>query len=103
MAESLAARSDAVADRLEAGDECAARAEAEALQAATIAAVNDRRVPRRYQEELLGSVNALVESIECVPPPAPAAPSGDGHEDGDEDERGGKKKGKKKKKDEEDD
>ena len=94
LAERLAARSDAVAARLDRGDACAARAEAEALQAATIAAVNERRVPQALQEELLGSVTALVESIECVPPP-PAAED----DDGDEDRGKGKKRGKKKQKD----
>ncbi|MHB1243499.1 MAG: hypothetical protein ACYC1P_08895 [Gaiellaceae bacterium] len=91
LAERLASRSDAVADRLDRGDACAARAEAEALQAETIAAVNERRVPQAFQEELLGSVTALVESIECVPP-APAA-----DEDDDEDRGKGKGKGKGKK------
>ena len=81
LAQDLAARSDAVADRLDAGDACAARTEAEALQAETIDAVNDRRVPRRYQEQLLGSVTALVESIVCVEQPAP-------HPNGDEDDQG---------------
>lgn len=88
-----------MADRLEAGDACSARAEADALQAEAIAAVNDRRVPRRFQEELLGSVAALAESIECSPPPAAAE---DEHEEDDEDEEDeedegrGKGKGKKK-------
>jgi hypothetical protein len=43
--------------------------------------VNERRVPQRYQEELLGSVTALVESIECAPPPPPPAPGGDEDDD----------------------
>lgn len=93
LAERLASRSDAVADRLDRGDACAARAEAEALQAETIAAVNERRVPQAFQEELLGSVTALVESIECVPPP-PAAEEDD---EDDEDRGKGKDKGKGKK------
>jgi hypothetical protein len=84
LAEGLAARSDSVAERLEAGDGCAARAEAEALQAETIAAVNDRRIPQRYQEELLGSVAALLESIECAPPPPPGDEADD-DEDKDDD------------------
>ena len=100
LAQDLAARSDAVADRLDAGDACAARTEAEALQAETIDAVNDRRVPRRYQEQLLGSVTALVESIECVEQPAPQ-PTGDeddeGDDEDDEDRGKGKAKGKDKK------
>ena len=69
MADALAARSDAVASRLESCDACGARAEAEALQADTIAAVNAGRIPARYQEELGSSVAVLVDSIECLPRP----------------------------------
>jgi hypothetical protein len=65
LAESLAARSDAVAERLAAGDECAAQDEAEALQRDAIEAVNGRRVPEPHQETLLGSAAALVETIDC--------------------------------------
>jgi hypothetical protein len=90
VAESLAARSDAVAERLEAGNACAARTEAEALQAEAIAAVNDERIPGRYQEELVGSVNALVESISC----APAPPAAEDEEEDDEEEDDGKGRGK---------
>ena len=97
LAERLAARSDAVADRLAAGDGCAARAEAQALQAEAIEAVNGRRVPRAFQEPLLGSVTALAESIECVPP-VPAAEGEDDEDDGEDDEGKGRGKGKGKKK-----
>ena len=97
LAERLAARSDSVAERLEGGDACAALEEAEALQAETIAAVNEGRIPQVFQEELLGSVTALVESIDCTPPPAPDQEDADEGEDGEDDERGrgkGKQKGK---------
>jgi len=70
LATDFAARSDQVAARLEANDPdpCGARAEAEALQQRVIAAVNERRVPARYQEELTSAVNVLADSIACVPP-----------------------------------
>ena len=89
-AEPLAARSDAVAQRLEQGDVCGARVEAEALHADAIAAVNAGRVPGRYQEELLSSAATLAASIECVsvPAPAPQSRGGDGEEE-DEEEEGG--------------
>ena len=87
LAADLAARSDAVAQRLEAGDGCGARAEADALQADAIAAVNAGRVPARYQEELVSSVAVLVASVECVPPPV-------ADEDDDEGKDRGKGKGK---------
>ena len=70
LAERLAVRSESVASEVEAGDACGARAAAEALQAAVIAAVNDGAVPQELQEELLGSVTALLASIECDPPAA---------------------------------
>ncbi len=85
VAEALAARSDAVAQRLEQGDACGARAEAEALQFDTIAAVNAGRVPARYQEELGSSAATLVASIECVPAPVE-------DEDGDGDKQKNKEK-----------
>ena len=68
LATELAARSDRVAARLAADDPCSARADAEALQHQVIAAVNERRVPARYLEELTSAVNALVDSIVCVFP-----------------------------------
>jgi len=97
LAARLASLSDAVADRLDQGDACAARAEAEALQAEAIAAVNERQVPPALQEELVGSVTALVESIECVPPP-PVAEAGDEDDDDDEDDEDDEDRGKGKKK-----
>ena len=56
---------DAVGDRLDAGDPCGAKSVSAQLQADAIAAVNARRVPEDLQEELLSSVTALVESIQC--------------------------------------
>lgn len=95
LAERLAARSDAVAASLDRGDACAARAGAEALQAVAIAAVNEKRVPGALQEELLGSVAALVESIPCEPAPPPGEADEEDEEDEDEEEEGhGKGRGK---------
>lgn len=70
LAAQLAARSDSAAARLESGQFCAARADAAALQNQSIAAINSGRVPADLQEELLGSVNALLEAISCTPPAA---------------------------------
>ena len=66
LASELAGRADAVAARLEANDPCGARAEAKALQADTIAAINAGRVPAAYQEELGAAVSSLLGSIECT-------------------------------------
>ena len=70
VATPLAERSDATAAALDARRFCAARADALALQERTIAAINTGSVPAELQEELLGSVNALLESISCTPPRA---------------------------------
>lgn len=109
MASELAQRSDAVAAQLDGGDPCGALAEAQSLQQETIAAINEGRVPPRYQEELSSAVAALAASIACEPPPPPAPADDDDEDekdekekdekddDKDDDEDGkGKKKGKKK-------
>lgn len=67
LAERLAERSDSVAALLDAGEACGARSEAQQLQTDAIAAVNDGDVPDELQEELLGSVNALLAAIRCDP------------------------------------
>jgi hypothetical protein len=71
VAQELAAASDAVAIAFEAGDACGARAAAEDLRSEAIAAINARRVPAVYHEELSAAVNDLVDRIECVPPDEP--------------------------------
>ena len=77
LAERLAVRSESVASEVEAGNPCEARADAEQLQAETIAAVNDGGVPGELQEDLLGSVNALLAAIACDPPVAPESAAAD--------------------------
>lgn len=79
LAQSLRAQADGVAAALAAGDGCLARLRATALQSAVIDAVNARRLPPRFQETLLGSVNDLVSRITCAPPPPP--PRDHGHHD----------------------
>ena len=86
LAGDLAARSDAVAERLDGGDVCGARAEAEELQRLTIAAVNGGRVPPRYQEELTAAVGALLSSIACVEAPAAPPPAEPTDDDGEVEE-----------------
>jgi hypothetical protein len=75
LAFELAATSDAVAASLAAGNSCRALTLARRLQARTIAAINAGRVPSGLQEDVSGSVNALVARVTCVPPPAPAPPA----------------------------
>lgn len=70
VATDLAARSDAVAIALDAGDSCQALAEAERLRQDAIAAINAGGVPAVFQEQLQSAVNRLVARIDCVPPAA---------------------------------
>jgi hypothetical protein len=67
LAANLAARSDEVAEALAAGDSCTALNSAKQLQRETIAAINSRRVPGAFQEQLASSVTDLVSRIQCVP------------------------------------
>jgi hypothetical protein len=73
LAQALRAQADGVAAALTAGDGCLAQQRAVGLQTSVIRAVNARRLPPRFQEPLVGSVNDLVSRITCVPPPAPTA------------------------------
>jgi hypothetical protein len=90
LAQSLRAQADGIAAALAAGDGCLAQQRAVALQTSAIAAVNTRRLPPRFQEPLIGSVNDLVSRITCIPPPAPPA-HGHHHEKHDEHGKHGKK------------
>ena len=72
LAVRLAALSDDVARKLDAGDDCGALAAARNLQQQTIVAINARRVPPALQEPLQGAANSLAVRIRCTPPaPAP--------------------------------
>jgi hypothetical protein len=74
LAAALAARSDAVAGAIAAGDACRASTLARTLQQQTIAAINRGQVAGPLQEPLQATVNDLVERIGCaevpVAPPA---------------------------------
>jgi hypothetical protein len=90
VAQSLAARSDAVAAALAAGDGCHAARLARQLQQQTIAAINRRAVPTALQEPLSSAVNELVARVVCVPPPAPRKEHGHGkHRGHDKQNEGG--------------
>jgi hypothetical protein len=69
VADRLAARSDEIAVRLDAGDACGAAAEATRLRNELTAAINTQAIPAAYLEDLSGSVNELQAQIQCVPPP----------------------------------
>jgi hypothetical protein len=86
VAEDLAARSDAVADALDAGDVCTAAVRADELRDATITAINNGQVPQEFQEDLQARANELVNTVNCPPPPTTT----------EKDEENGKVRGKKK-------
>jgi hypothetical protein len=77
LAQSWKHQADSVASALAAGDGCTAQRLSTALRTSVIAAVNARRVPRRFLDPLTSGVNELASQITCTPPPAPAPP---GHE-----------------------
>ena len=72
LAQSWKQQADAVASSLAAGDGCTAQRLSTALRASVIAAVNARRVPRRFLDPLTSGVNELASQITCTPAPAPA-------------------------------
>jgi hypothetical protein len=78
LAQSWKQQADAVATALAAGNGCTAQRLSTALRASVIAAVNARRVPRRFLDPLTSGVNELASQITCTPPPAPA-PAPHGH------------------------
>jgi hypothetical protein len=65
LAESLAAKSDAVATRLDAGDSCGAAEEATSLQEAALAAIADGDIPSAFEAELEANVTELAGQIRC--------------------------------------
>ena len=93
------ARSDTIALKLAAGDECGAAHEADALSADAIAAVNDGQIPAAYQEELVARTQELVNAVNCPPPVTQPEPQAEEDENDDGSDRGKKKGHKKKKKD----
>jgi len=77
LAQSWQQQADSVAAALAADDGCTAQTLATALQASVVAAVNARKVPRRFLEPLTSGVNALASQITCTP--APVVPPKHGH------------------------
>jgi hypothetical protein len=90
LATSLAARSDAVADLLDRGDNCGAAAEAARLRDDVTAAISS--IPEVYVEDFSGLVNEIQAQI----PPCEQPPVDDRKEDDEDDEDGDRGKGKKK-------
>jgi hypothetical protein len=72
VADELAERSEAVADKIEAGDVCGAAHEADALEDRVEALIAAGDIPRRYQDELQSEAVWLRDRVNCpeaAPPP----------------------------------
>jgi hypothetical protein len=78
VAEDLAARSDAIADALDAGDVCTAAVRADELRRATLDAINNEQIPPEFLEDLTARANELVNSVNCPPPPTTTQEEDDG-------------------------
>jgi hypothetical protein len=65
LAETLAAKSDAVAAHLDARDSCSAAEEAASLQETAVAAIEDGKVPPAFEAELEANVTELAGRIRC--------------------------------------
>lgn len=83
LAQAWSREADAVRSTLAAGDTCAAKTLAIALQGEVVTAVNAHRIPRPLLEPLSSGVNDLVARIACVPPAVAPGRSGEhGHAPG---------------------
>ena len=89
VVDQLASTSDAIADALDQGDVCMAAGLADDLNSQVIDAINARKIPPAFQEDLQARANELVNTVNCPPPP----------EEEEEDEEGEGKRGKGKGKD----
>jgi hypothetical protein len=73
LAERLAKESEAVADKLDAGDQCGAAEQADVLEDAVEQAIAEGNVPDPFQAELTAAAKKLQNDVNCPqqPPPAP--------------------------------
>jgi hypothetical protein len=82
VANELAERSDAVADKIDAGDICGAARDADALEDRVETLIAAGEIPRRYRKELQSEAIWLRDEVNC-PQPAPP-PQEDEKEDEEE-------------------
>jgi hypothetical protein len=71
VAERLAEESEAIADRLDAGDTCGAAQQADVLEDAVEQAIGAGDVPAEFQAELLETARQLQNDVNCPQPPPP--------------------------------
>ena len=77
VAERLAEQSEAIADKLDAGDTCGAAQEADVLEDAVENAIGSGDVPASLQSELLATARELQNDVNCPQPPPPPPPAQD--------------------------
>jgi hypothetical protein len=73
LALDLAGQAEQIAETFAAGDVCGAAGQADDLKDAAVAAVNGGQVPAAMRQELLSTVDVLVNEINCPPPEPPPA------------------------------
>ena len=73
LAERLAKESEAVADKLDAGDQCGAAQQADVLEDAVEQAIAEGNIPDPFQAELTAAAKKLQNEVNC---PQPAPPPG---------------------------
>jgi hypothetical protein len=71
VAERLAQESEAIADKLDAGDTCGAAQQADVLEQAVEEAIGNGDVPEAFQAELLETARQLQNDVNCPQPPPP--------------------------------
>ena len=77
LAERLASESEAIADKLDAGDQCGAAQQADVLEDDVQQAIAAGDVPEAFQAELTATAQKLQNKVNCPqpePPPPPPAP-----------------------------
>jgi hypothetical protein len=74
LAERLAQESEGIADKLEAGDQCAAAEQADVLEDAVEQAIADGDVPDAFQAELAATARKLQNDVNCPQPEPQPAP-----------------------------
>jgi multidrug efflux pump subunit AcrA (membrane-fusion protein) len=77
VAERLAQESEAIADKLDAGDTCGAAQQADILEDAVEQAIGNGDVPDAFQAELLETARQLQNDLNCPQPPPPPPPEQD--------------------------
>lgn len=100
----LAARTDRVAELIEAGDDCAAEQEALELVRAADDAADSGDISADLADRVAATTQRATADLTCAPEPAPVTPADD-DEDDEDDDRGkgrGKAKGEAKGHDDED-